>query len=230
MFWVADTGTDLRLFREDRAVDRTDTPGLTALRALVASQPVDADYSSLWPQDTVIHDVTITTDEAVVDMAPPRLNVGAAGEALAVQQLLWTLLAAEPAVQSMRITVDGAAVESLAGHVDATQPFRRPPAYEVVAQVWLLEPQEGSTHSGSSITLSGMACTFEANVAWTVRRGATVVKSGSTTADDGACPTWGPWSVVVRGLDPGTYTAEAAEYSAKDGSLVVRDTKEFTLR
>ena len=229
MFWVADTGTDLRLFREDRSVDRTATPGLAALRALVGSQPLDPDYSSLWPQDTVINAVTITGDEAVVDLAPTRLNVGAAGEAMAIQQLLWTLLAAEPSVRSMRITVDGAPVESLAGHVDATQPFRRPPSYEVVAQVWLLEPREGSTHRGSSITLSGMACTFEANVAWTIRRGATVVKSGSTTADNGACPTWGPWSIVVQGLDPGTYTAEAAEYSAKDGSLVVRDTKAFTL-
>lgn len=229
LFWVADTGTDLRLFREDAIIARTDSPGVTALRYLVSHAPTDPDYVSLWPEDTVINDVVITDAEAVVDLAAPRLNVGAAGEAMAIQQLLWTLLAAEPAVQSMRITVDGAAVESLAGHVDVTQAFHRPPAYEVVAQVWLLEPQQGRRITGSNITLSGMACTFEANVVWAIRRDDTVVKSGSTTADKGACPTWSPWSVVVNGLSPGTYTAEAAEYSAKDGSLVVKDTKVFTI-
>lgn len=229
LFWVADTGTDLRLFREDALTPRTDTPGATALQYLVSHAPVDPDYASLWPADTVVNSVVITGSEAVVDLAALRLNVGAAGEAMAIQQLLWTLLAAEPRVQSMRITVDGRTVESLAGHVDTTGAFRRPPSYEVVAQVWLLEPRQGSRRADSSITLSGMACTFEANVVWTIRRGATVVKSGATTADNGACPTWSPWSVVVNGLDPGTYTAEAAEYSAKDGSLVVRDTKEFTV-
>ena len=130
----------------------------------------------------------------------------------------------------MRITVEGAAVESLAGHVDATQAFQRPVSYEVVAQVWLLTPGQGANLVGSSVTLSGMACTFEANVAWSIRRGSSVVQSGSTTASNGACPVWGPWSVEVHGLAPGTYTAEAAEYSAKDGSLVVRDTKAFSLR
>lgn len=229
MFWVADTGTAIRLFRETVAVERTATPGLTALRYLVSHAPLDPDYTSLWPSDTVINSVAIDGDRATVDIAKPKLNVGAEAESQAIQQLLWTLLAAEPSVRSMRITVEGKQVESLAGHVDATQPFTRPPAYEVVAIVWLLSPAEGAVVTAGSLTLSGMACTFEANVVWTIRRAGKVVKSGSTTAAE-ACPTWSPWSVDVTGLVPGTYVADAADYSAKDGSLLVRDTKTFTVR
>jgi hypothetical protein len=229
LFWVADTGTDLRLFREDGVVRRSSEPGLTALRYLVSHQPADPDYTNLWPSGTTINSVVVRGDEATVDLAQPRLNVGSAGEALAIQQLLWTLLAAQPAVKSMRITVDGKAVESLAGHVDTTQPFVRPPAYEVVGLVWMLAPIDGAVLTGTSVTLSGIACTFEANVAWTITRDGAVVQSGSTLAAE-ACPRWSPWSVTVDGLAPGTYTASAAEYSAKDGSLVVEDTKRFTLR
>jgi len=228
LFWAADTGTAIRLFREDAAVPRSSTPGLTALRYLVAHKPVDPDYVNLWPSTTVVNAVTVSGTEATVDLSQPHLSVGSEGEVIAIQQLLWTLLAAEPGVKSMRLTVDGKPLESLAGHVDATQAFTRPPAYEVVAVVWLLAPAEGAVVPGVGFTLSGMACTFEANVVWTIRRGTTVVKSGSTTAAE-ACPTWSPWSVRVTGLKPGTYTADAADYSAKDGSLLVRDTKTFTV-
>ena len=229
LFWAADTGTAIRLFREDGVMAVSSESGLSALRALLGSRPTDPDYSSLWPADAKVRSVRIEGSEATVDLAPVRLSVGAEAEWIAIQQLLWTLLAAEPTLRSMRLTVDGSAIESLAGHVDATQPFTRPPAYEVVALVWMLEPRQGSMLDRDAVTLRGMACTFEANVAWSIRRGTTIVRSGSTTAA-AACPEWSPWSVTVQGLAPGDYVAEAAEYSAKDGSLVVRDTKAFTLR
>jgi hypothetical protein len=114
VFWVADTGTAIRLFREEAVVPRSSTPGLTALRYLVAHTPVDPDYSTLWPASTVINAVTVQGTQATVDIAPPKLNVGAEAEGLAIQQLLWTLLAAQPSVTTMQLTVDGAVVESLA--------------------------------------------------------------------------------------------------------------------
>lgn len=229
VFWVADTAAGFRLFRETAPVARSEQPGLTALRYLVAHQPVDSDYSTLWPASTVINSVTVQGAQATVDIAPPKLNVGAEAEGLAIQQLLWTLLAAEPGVTSMRITVNGAVVESLAGHVDATKAFTRPASYDVVAILWLLKPAEGAVLSRGTVSLSGMACTFEANVVWTIRQGSKTVKTGSTTAA-GACPTWSPWSVDVSGLASGSYTAEVADYSAKDGGLLMRDTKDFTVR
>ncbi len=228
MFWVADTGTSLRLFAEDVSLPKTGERGLTALRYLVAHKPVDPDYSTLWPAQTIVKQVAIVGDSATVDLSSVHLNVGSEAESIAVQQLLWTLFAAEPELTSMRITVDGRAVETLAGHLDATGPFTRPPAYEVVSPVWLLEPTEGARLSGGTVTLSGMACTFEANVAWSIKQDAKVVRSGSTTAA-AACPDWSPWSVKIQGLAPGAYTAEAAHYSPKDGGLVAHDTKQFTL-
>lgn len=228
MFYVADTGTDLRLYREQALVPDDGPPGLAALRYLVAHKPVDPDYSSLWPTTTVIKGITMSGSEATVDLAPVQLQVGASSEQMAIEQLLWTLTAASPGVKSMRITINGKPVESLAGHVDATQAFSKPAAYEVVATVWMLKPEQGATVSSRSFTLSGMACTFEAAVVWSIRKGTTTVRKGAATAAE-ACPAWSPWSVEINGLQPGTYTAEVDDFSAKDGSLIAKDTKTFTV-
>ena len=119
-------------------------------------------------------------------------------------------------------------VESIAGHVDATKPFTRGLTYEVLAPVWITSPEEGAQVSAKGFTLSGMASTFEANVAWKVFQNGKLVQQGSTLAA-GAAPSWKPWSVAITGLTPGKYIFIAMEYSAKDGSLVAQDTKSATL-
>lgn len=48
-----------------------------------------------------------------------------------------------------------------------------------------------------------------------------------TAAEAG--PAWTKWSVKIPGLSPGKYLFMAAEYSAKDGSLIAQDTHNATL-
>ncbi len=228
-YWVADTSRGFRLYREFALLEATPDPITAALRALVTSEPKDPDYVSLWPADTTINSVVVSGDGATIDLTFSKLNVGAEGESLAIAQLVWTATAAEPLVTKISLTVDGKTVESLAGHVDASKPFTRAPAYEVVAPVWITSPEEGVQVNANGFTLSGLASTFEANVVWKVFQNGKLLQEGSTTAGE-AGPAWTPWSVVIEDLTPGEYQFAAMEFSAKDGSLVAQDTKNATLK
>lgn len=228
-YWVADTSRGFRLYREFAWLEVTPDPITAALRALVTSEPKDPDYVSLWPADTTINSVVVSGDGATIDLTFSKLNVGAEGEVLAIAQLVWTATAAEPLITKISLTVDGKKVESIAGHVDASKPFTRAPAYEVVAPVWITSPEEGAQANANGFTLSGLASTFEANVVWKVFQNGKLIRQGSITAL-GAAPAWTPWSVVIDGLTPGEYQFAAMEFSAKDGSLVAQDTKIATLK
>ncbi|MEK7410864.1 MAG: Gmad2 immunoglobulin-like domain-containing protein, partial [Actinomycetota bacterium] len=216
------------LYREFARLEITSDPITAALQALVTSQPKDLDYLSLWPSGTKINSVTVSEHEATIDLTFGKLNVGAEGEALAIAQLVWTATAADPSVTTISLTVDGKKVESLAGHVDSTQPFTRAPSYEVLAPVWITSPAEGDEIGAQGFTLRGLASTFEANVVWRVFQNGKLVRQGFTTALE-AAPAREPWIVVIDGLAPGEYEFAAMEFSAKDGSLVAQDTKSATL-
>lgn len=151
---------------------------------------------------------------------------------LAAQQLVWTATAvAQDARLGVRIKFASGSGR-LFGVLATDQTFHRPPAsrsYEDLAAIWILQPESGST-VGHAVTFSGQACTFEANVAWQVVKGARVVQSGQTTATQ-ACPVRSPWSVTVKGLAPGSYTFRAYELSPKDGtSYEGLDSTTFTVR
>ena len=227
-YWVADTARGFRLYREFARLEITPDPMTAALRALVSSEPKDSDYTSLWPVGTKINSVVISGDGATIDLTLGKMNVGAEGEVLAIAQLVWTATAANPSVSKISLTVDGKKIETLAGHVDATKPFKRAPSYEVLAPVWITSPTEGDQQPVQGFRLSGLASTFEANVAWKVFQNGKLIKQGSATAG-GAAPDWKPWSVSIPGLTPGVYQFAAMEFSAKDGSLISKDTKNATL-
>lgn len=228
--FVMDTPLGFRITQERHPVPVGDDLAEAALRALLDEglRPLDPDYVSLWAEaDTRLISLTREGGTAVVDLAYGRLNVGSESEARALDQLLWTMAEADPSITAMRITVDGETVESLAGHVDATGVFELPPSYEVLAAIVIDDPLEGQERTGP-VTISGEACTFEANVAWELLRGGVVIDAGATTAAI-ACPDRSPWSVDLGPLEPGTYVFRAYESSAMDGSLVVEDTRTFVV-
>jgi len=227
-YWVADTARGFRLYREFVRFEVTPDPITTALKALIAGSPKDSDYVSLWPKETKINSIVVAGDKATIDLTLGKMNVGSEAESLAIAQLVWTATAANTTVKRIQLTVDGKIVESIAGHVDATKPFKRGLTYEVLAPVWITSPEEGVQVSAQGFKLSGMASTFEANVAWKVFQNGKLVQQGSTTAAE-AAPAWKPWSVAITGLTPGKYMFIAMEYSPKDGSLVAQDTKNATL-
>jgi hypothetical protein len=227
-YWVGDTARGFRLYREYVRLEVTPDPITTALKALISSKPKDTDYVTLWPKETKINSIVVVGNKATIDLTLGKMNVGSEAESLAIAQLVWTATAANTKVKQIQLTVDGKIIESIAGHVDATKPFTRGLTYEVLAPVWITSPEEGATVNALGFKLSGMASTFEANVAWKVFQNGKLVQQGSTTAAE-AAPAWKPWSVAITGLTPGKYMFIAMEYSPKDGSLVSQDTKSATL-
>ena len=227
-YWVVDTAKGFRLYREYVRLEITPDPIMTALKSLIASTPKDSDYVSLWPKETKINSVVVVGDKATIDLTLGKMNVGSEAESMAIAQLVWTATAAQANVKQIALTVDGKTVESIAGHVDATKPFRRGLTSEMLSPVWITSPEEGAQVGAQGFKLSGMASTFEANVAWKVFQNGKLVHQGSTMAAE-AAPAWAPWSVAITGLQPGKYMFIAMEYSPKDGSLVAQDTKNATL-
>jgi len=231
-YFTSETAQGFRLVREVHQVSKVendlgDDKGFNSLVMLVDGQlpPFDGDHRTLWNNGTKVNSVSVVGGVATVDLTLGRISLGAESEQRAIDQMVWTLIENDPAVTSVKFTIDGLVSESLAGHVDFSQVFTPAPSYEVLASVWidLLDRSDVS----NPVSITGSACTFEANVAWELTQGGDVVSSGATTAAT-ACPDRSDWSIDLGELAPGNYVLKVSDTSAEDGSLIFEDTKAFT--
>lgn len=232
-YFVGETSSGFRLFREVHQISAIenelgDDKGLNALVMLIDGQlpPFDGDHKTLWNNGTKINGLTRIGDTATVDLQLGRISFGSETEQRAIDQIVWTLTANDPTITSVNIIVDGKPIESIAGHVDATKAFTRGLDYEVLASVWidLLDKSD----LVSPVTISGSACTFEANVAWELSQGDAIVQSGATTAKT-TCPDRSDWTIDLGTLPIGDYTLRVFDSSAKDGSVISEDDKDFAV-
>jgi len=231
--FVSETSQGFRLVQEVQQVSKAendlgDDKGLNSLIMLVNGQlpPFDGDHRTLWNNGTKVNSVTTNNGVATVDLTLGRISFGSESEQQAIYQIVWTLVANDPTVTSVKFTVDGVVSESLAGHVDFAQTFVLAPSYEVLASVWinLLDRSDVT----NPVSISGSACTFEANVAWELTKGGDVVSSGAATAAT-ACPDRSDWSIELGELGAGNYVLKVSDFSAEDGSAIFEDTKAFTV-
>jgi hypothetical protein len=229
-FFVSDTPRGFKLFSEVQSWTAADDLDLQVVSDLVSGKvvPLDPEYVNLWGGTNTVNSVQITDSVATVDLGEISLNVGAEGEQRAIDQIVWTLIEFVPEVTSVAFTVNGKVVESFAGHVDTTSTFERAIDYEVLNPLQISSMNEGAELT-SPVTISGQACTFEANVVWKLSQDGTVVQEGSTTASSG-CPERGDWIISLKELKSGEYTIQVLEYSAEDGSLFAIDDKKFTVK
>lgn len=232
-YFTSETAQGFRLVREVHQVSKVendlgDDKGFNSLVMLVDGQlpPFDGDHRTLWNNGTKVNSVSVVEGIATVDLTLGRISLGAESEQRAIDQMVWTLIENDPTVTSVKFTIDGLVSESLAGHVDFSQVFTLAPSYEVLASVWidLLDRSDVS----NPVSITGSACTFEANVAWELTKGGDVVSSGATTAAT-ACPDRSDWSLDLGELAPGNYVLKVSDTSAEDGSLIFEDTKAFTV-
>jgi Immunoglobulin-like domain of bacterial spore germination/Sporulation and spore germination len=230
------------LFREFLRTRSQDNPERVVERALqLAVDPTaptkSGDVSRWLPGTTAALSASFANREEVVVRVPASEGQARGRSAedarLAAQQLVWTATAVtqDPRLR-VSIEVGSGNGAKLFGSLPLGKPFVRPSAamsYVDLSAIWILQPEPGATVR-DPVVVSGQACTFEANVAWQVLRGATVVRSGQTTSKLG-CPVRSAWSVTVKGLPAGSYTFRAFEISAKgDGSYEGLDTLPFTVR
>jgi hypothetical protein len=230
LYYVSDTPRGLKLFSEEQISSDFYDLNLQVISDLVSGKvaPLDRDYVNLWGGTNTVNSVSVNGSVATVDLGEISLNIGAEGEQRAIDQIVWTLTGLAPEINSVAFTVNGKTVESFAGHVDTTAQFARAIDYEVLNPIQISSPREGAGLV-APFTISGQACTFEANVVWKLLQDGKVVQESFTTATSG-CPERGEWSISFENLEPGEYVIQALEYSAEDGSLFAKDDKKFTVR
>jgi hypothetical protein len=229
-FFVSDTPRGFKLFSEVQLWTAADDMNLQVVSDLVMGKvvPLDSEYTNLWGGSNTVNSVGIAGSVATVDLGDISLNVGAEGEQRAIDQIVWTLTEFAPEVKAVAFTVNGKTVESFAGHVDTTAQFERAIDYEVLNPLQISSINQGAELT-SPVTISGQACTFEANVVWKLLQDDKVVQESFTTASSG-CPERGDWSITLEDLAPGEYLFQVLEYSAEDGSLFAIDDKRFTVK
>jgi hypothetical protein len=209
----SETVDDPGLYRELHDVPLDGGRVEAAVRELMSSPPADPDYVNPW-RGTSLEQVQ-EQDGVVrvgVDAAP-------AGEtrAAAEQQLAHTVRAAAAGDVAVDLVVQDSPPQRI-------QPG---PAVGTYAGIWVLSPQQNATVT-SPVTFSGMAATFEGNVAYEVSRGGAVVAEGATISS-GGMGVWSEWSFTER-LEPGEYTLTAYDVDAALGGRRDVDTKDFTVR
>ena len=228
VYWLgaADDPRGPRLYCEFAQRPAVDDPVRDAVELMLAGQPADPDYTSLWANGATVLGVTRDGDAAVVDLSRQATTNGggSALEAMSLQQLVHTVTAADPSLTGVRLTVEGEPVETLWGATDTQQAVRRAPAAEVLGPVWI-DLADGATLAGQRF--GGTATVFEATVSWQLRQGDTVVVEGFSTATTGA-PERGEWEATAD-APPGDYELWAFESSAQDGSMTWLDTKAVTI-
>lgn len=125
LYFVRNLPTEMRLVPEVREVGwQADMPK-AGLEELIKG-PEDKDLDSLIPRETKVLDVSVRNFIAYANFSPEitRMSVGSTGEALVIAAIANTLIKF-PGVEKVQILVDGQKVESLAGHVDVTEPVGR---------------------------------------------------------------------------------------------------------
>jgi spore germination protein GerM len=215
-----------------------------AVDAMLATPARDPDYTSYWPAGTTLISASIVnTTTAVVNLSSQASGGPANEAAISAQQLLYTIIAAAPKIDSLQLQIAGVPVTSLWGTPLGSTASSSPPAsptatapgtviplptWQVWGHVWITAPVENATVA-SSVNITGEASVVEGTVTWQLRSNGGVLKTGSVNADQGA-PERGLWSITLEGLAPGKYAIRAYETSAKDGSVTFLDDKTFTVQ
>jgi spore germination protein GerM len=214
-----------------------------AVSAMLATPAQDPDYTSYWPAGTTLLSASIVnTTTAVVNLSS-EASTGPANEAaISAQQMLYTIIAAAPKIDSLQLQIAGVPVTSLWGTPLGTAASSSPPAsptaaapgtvtplptWQVWGHIWITAPLENATVA-SSFQIGGEASVFEGTVHWQILRNGGLLKQGTAQATIGA-PDRGTWSATVSGLIPGPYQIRAYEVSAKDGSITFEDDKMFAV-
>jgi hypothetical protein len=190
-------------------------------------------YLAPWA-GTSVTSLTVAPDRITITLSGPGARGFTAEQTrLAVQELVWT---AQGAIGKGPIPVKFAVTggsASLFGTYPTAGTYNRPATgqqYQVLAPIWITFPERAHVFPASApVMASGESCAFEGTTQWQLKRGATAVKSGVTTASSG-CPTRGTWQVKLGALGAGSYTFLMYEVSMKDGQVVAETSRTFAVR
>jgi hypothetical protein len=193
---------------------------------LKAGTAYDPDYRTGWPAGARVNQVRIDGDTVIVDLhGVAKNNVGAEAANQAVQQLIWTATAVS-GKSVVRLLVDSTPAVELWGHVTVGGDLRRGRALDVLALVWLIDPQHGAV-VGQTFTIHVSGSVHEGTVQLRARQGDRTVKEQFVTA--GGMDQFNEAKTTMT-LPAGTYVLEAYSQSMADGRPMFLDNHTITVR
>ncbi len=206
-------GANDKLYREYHPATVGNGATAAKVRAAVALMldgrtAFDPDYSSQWPASASVRTVSVSGGVATVDLHGATVNgYDPAGNRAAIQQLIWTATAFSGGT-GVRLLFDGVARSTLwASHQPIAGILHRAAAVDVLAPVWVIDPQQGAV-SGRSVTVHLAGIVFEGAIQVRVRTTAgTQVVRQPVQLTVGA-PAQGTATATLH-LSPGRYTIEA---------------------
>jgi Immunoglobulin-like domain of bacterial spore germination/Sporulation and spore germination len=190
---------------------------------------LDPDYRGLWLPTTKLGTVSVAGRVVTVGLSGVAVDAkDTAGRRAALEELVWTATQVR-GVDSVRLRLSGPDAGTLAALVPAGGVLQRRPQLDVLAPIWVIDPQQGMT-VGRSFTVLVDGTAFEATAVVRVRDASgAVVLQRSIHVGSAGIPNRATASVPVT-LPPGVYTVEGFEFSAKDGSVQNLDDHRFTVR
>jgi hypothetical protein len=200
VYYVGQTGAGPRLYREYHPLLVADQSPASKAEAAVEAlldphSAFDPDYAGGWPGGVSVHLVRVDGDTATVELT--GLPAGYSVPGIAREELIWTVTAST-GVPRVQLVLDGQR---------SGAPLVRGPATDVLAPVWLIDPQEGAP-VGHVITVR-LAGSVPSGTVWLRVRtltGAVVVDQSVQLS--AAAPDRGEGSATVT-LASGTYVVEA---------------------
>lgn len=237
VYYLGDTGSRVALYREFRRT--TSRNRVQAAIELMVSQPLDADYTTLWPKGTKVRSVTIKGDLATVDLTAEALQGGGGGSSAAcqiLQQIVWTVTAANTSIHRVALSVEGRTQGVVSqwwgvGCGPDVPLARTSPSTEVIAPIQISSHNEGDLVR-SRFSFGGEATVFEAALSWSVVDSAGKALATGTSKVSKGAPGRGQWQAIVvpQGVKKGdVLELRAWEASPKDGSVTNLDTKHVTI-
>jgi hypothetical protein len=239
VYYLGPASSGGRLYREYHRIPVSGASVTARIEAAVGAMlglpASDPDYRSPWPAGARVAGVSVDGPTASVELTGAATNdVDPDTARMALEQLVWTATAASvPAGRSagltgVRLRMDGRAVTQLWGVPVPGQPLHRRAAVDVLAPIWVIDPQQGATE-GHDFTVNLAGIVPEATMRLRIRAASgAVVNDRSVHLNKGA-PQVGMASVKITGLPTGSYIVEGYLVSERDGSQQRADDHRFTV-
>ncbi len=234
VYYAGSTSSGPRLYREYHPMLVADNgPGAKAAAAvsamLLRHSAFDPDYTSLWPEGVTVRSAVVKEDTVAVDLAGLPAGSGGADRPTvrtSLEQLIWTATAATGTTK-VRLLAEGQPVTTFRGMAGLGAVLTRGPAVDVLAPVWLIDPQQGAP-VGHTVKVRLAGSVFEGAVRLRVRTGSGAVVSDQPVKLSAGAPQRGEAQLSVT-LPAGAYTIEAYVVSTRDGSEQYLDGHQVTV-
>ena len=210
-------GANDKLYREFHAIPVGNGLPAAQVKAAITQMldgrtAYDKDYASQWPASASVRSVSVAGGVATVDLHGATVNgFDPAGNRAALQQLIWTATAFSGGT-GVKLLFDGQSRATLwASKLPVAGVLHRGPAVDVLAPVWVIDPQQGAV-SGRSVTVHLAGIVFEGSIQMRVRSATGAVLQTKTVQLTVGAPAQGTATVNLT-LAPGVYTIEAYFFS-----------------